>query len=746
MNHNYSVFKGTIVCNNGAIDLTTGVSLEGRALTTTGALGTTAITAVMPPGCGGTSSPNITTQPSNQTACVGNSVSLTVTATGTALTYQWRKGIVNLTNVGNISGTTTATLTFNPVITSNAASDYNVVVSGTFLPSVTSTNASLIVNPLPGIFNVTGGGSYCSGGTGVAVGLSGSATGINYALYNGATLITTLPGTGTTLNYGLQTVAGTYTIMATNSSTSCANIMSGNVTVTINPLPAAFNVTGGGAYCSGGTGVAVGLSGSATGINYALYNGATLITTLPGTGASLNFGLQTTAGTYTVVAANTSTTCSKTMNGSATVIINILPIPTITGITNLCINSGYYDYTTEAGMTGYVWTVSAGGTITWGEGTRQIQVTWNASGTQTVSVTYSNSSGCSPNTPVILNVTVNPVPGNAGNINGSTAVCVGEQGVPYSTPAIANTLYYVWTLPSGATIASGEGTSNITVNFGANASSGNISVYGNNLCGNGASSNLAITTTQMPATAGTISGEEDVCQGSTEVIYSVAPITDATDYNWTVPTGAIIISGANTNTITVDFSMIAESGDITVYGSNYCGNGVVSPVFEVTVNPIPETPWVTANNNILLSSAPDGNQWYYEGALIEGATNQTYQAIFSGWYWTVVTLIGCSTDSSNHVYVLMVGQDELQKGEITLYPVPNDGRFTVSITNPYTEPFNIKVFTYLGVQILEVKDILVNKHFDQVIDMRPAINGIYFVLIRNNSINLNIVKKIVVNR
>ncbi len=50
--NDYSVFRGTIVCNNGAIDLTTGVALDGRALTTTGALGTTAITATMPPGCG----------------------------------------------------------------------------------------------------------------------------------------------------------------------------------------------------------------------------------------------------------------------------------------------------------------------------------------------------------------------------------------------------------------------------------------------------------------------------------------------------------------------------------------------------------------------------------------------------------------------------------------------------------------------------------------------------------------------
>jgi hypothetical protein len=49
--NDYSEFKGTIVCNNGAIDLKTGVILDGRAFSTTGALNTSAITATMPPGC-----------------------------------------------------------------------------------------------------------------------------------------------------------------------------------------------------------------------------------------------------------------------------------------------------------------------------------------------------------------------------------------------------------------------------------------------------------------------------------------------------------------------------------------------------------------------------------------------------------------------------------------------------------------------------------------------------------------------
>jgi len=47
--NNYSVFKGTIICNNGALGaINTGVVFEGRSLTTNGALSTAAITAIVP--------------------------------------------------------------------------------------------------------------------------------------------------------------------------------------------------------------------------------------------------------------------------------------------------------------------------------------------------------------------------------------------------------------------------------------------------------------------------------------------------------------------------------------------------------------------------------------------------------------------------------------------------------------------------------------------------------------------------
>jgi Ice-binding-like/Secretion system C-terminal sorting domain len=49
--NDYAEIKGTIVCNNAAINLNTGTILKGRALTTDGALLTEAIIATMPLGC-----------------------------------------------------------------------------------------------------------------------------------------------------------------------------------------------------------------------------------------------------------------------------------------------------------------------------------------------------------------------------------------------------------------------------------------------------------------------------------------------------------------------------------------------------------------------------------------------------------------------------------------------------------------------------------------------------------------------
>ncbi|MCX6267840.1 MAG: T9SS type A sorting domain-containing protein [Bacteroidetes bacterium] len=85
---------------------------------------------------------------------------------------------------------------------------------------------------------------------------------------------------------------------------------------------------------------------------------------------------------------------------------------------------------------------------------------------------------------------------------------------------------------------------------------------------------------------GPISGVTSLCRGQSGVGYSVAPVANATSYHWTVPAGATIMSGMNTNAISVDFSPTAVSGNITVNGVNLCGNGP-SAQLPITVNILP---------------------------------------------------------------------------------------------------------------------------------------------------------------
>jgi len=454
----------------------------------------------------------------------------------------------------------------------------------------------------------------------------------------------------------------------------------------------------------------------------------------------------TGAKTVGVVYTNPATGCTAGTPGTVPVTVLAAPSPTVAGVNSLCINSGSYYYTTETGKSNYTWSIpTGGGTILGGQNTYQIEVLWNTPGAQTVAVNYSNTNNCFAGTPTAYNVTVAGMPDAAGSISGPSNVCFGSNGIPYSVAPIANAATYVWVLPAGASIASGAGTNSIAVNFAANAVSGDITVNGNSLCGNGAvSPALTVTVTQLPAPALAVVGSDSVCEGSLGVPYSVPAIPGATGYKWELPVGATIASGDNTENITVDFAMGSVSGGVTVYGTNYCGNGATSPVFNVVVLPKPADPVITLTDDILSSSYADGNQWFYNGAPITNATGQTQLAQYSGWYWTVVTVNGCSSDTSNNIYVTVTGIADPQAAGVVLSPVPNNGFFKATINYPGEESFTILVYNQLGEKVYESKDNRVKGLFEKNIDLRPAPSGIYSVIFQ--SADIRFLKKIIVNK
>ncbi|MCB9044500.1 MAG: hypothetical protein H6550_00030, partial [Chitinophagales bacterium] len=340
-------------------------------------------------------------------------------------------------------------------------------------------------------------------------------------------------------------------------------------------VPTKYNVTGGGSYCSGGTGLPVGVDNSESDVTYQLFRGATALTTINGTGNAISFGNQTVAGTYTVVA--TRATCTTNMNGSAS--ITVLTIPAqpsaITGNTSPCQGTSQtYSVTNVAGNT-YTWTFPTGWTQTAGGTSNSVTVTVGSSN-GTITVTPSNA--CGTGSAGTLSVTTSTTPAQPSDITGNTSPCQGTSQT-YSVTNVAG-VTYTWTFPTGWTQTAGGTSNSVTVTVGTG--NGNIMVTPSNACGNGTSRTLAVTTTTTPAQPSAIAGNNLPCQGSTQT-YSVTNVNGVT-YTWTVPAGWSINSGQGSNSVVV--SVGAASGNISVTPSNSCGNGTAQSL-AVTIQSLP---------------------------------------------------------------------------------------------------------------------------------------------------------------
>ena len=253
-------------------------------------------------------------------------------------------------------------------------------------------------------------------------------------------------------------------------------------------------------------------------------------------------------------------------------------------------------------------------------------------------------------------------PAQPSAITGNATPCQGSSQV-YSVTNVTG-ISYTWTVPSTWTITAGQGSNSITATVGTNA--GNISVTPSNSCGNGTPSTLAVTVTILPANAGTITGPNQVCKGSNGIVYTVPVIANASNYNWSVPSGVTIVSGENTNSITVNFSQSAVSGNVSVYGSNSCGDGQSSNLL-VTVNyvtadagvdqTIPYGTATTLSGNASNGSGDYSWSWQPANLLVNAnvqnptTTNLTVTSVFT----LTVTDISTGCISSDNMTVLISG-------------------------------------------------------------------------------------------
>ena len=173
--------------------------------------------------------PSLTGQPVSRTICVGSGTSYSVTAQGTALTYQWQlntpTGWVSLSNGGAYAGVTTSTLIISNATLLMHNGQYRCVVNGVCPPALLSDAATLTVHAPATVSASPTDQEVCSGSA-VTFTVSGtSVPTINYQWQvsaNGGTIWTDISGangaTYTISNVPMSATGNRYRCLLSNAT------------------------------------------------------------------------------------------------------------------------------------------------------------------------------------------------------------------------------------------------------------------------------------------------------------------------------------------------------------------------------------------------------------------------------------------------------------------------------------------------------------------------------------------------
>lgn len=446
-----------------------------------------------------------------------------------------------------------------------------------------------------------------------------------------------------------------------------------------------------------------------------------------------------------------TSSCSNSQYAFLFVNVNSGPVPVITGNNSVCFRSPPETYSTQAGMSNYLWNVSAGGTIVGGgtPSSNTITINWTIPGTQSVSVTYTDLNGCQAASPTVYPVIVNPLP--VPTINGSASICTGVPALFTTQPGMTN---YIWTFsPGGIKTAGGGLTDNsITVKWNA---PGNVWVKVNYTNQRGC---RAGTPTQFDATVKssvvpTITGPASICENN-----SVSYITESgmINYVWSVSPGGVITSGQGTRSVNVHWT-IAGSQTISVIYIVPLGCPVLVPTTKpVTVHPRPH-PTITGPVSVCLGAlvnySTEAGMSNYQW-ILSGSGGIIYSGFGSRQIQVKWTLTGAKTVSVNYsdlngcsAYdptILNINvykcpqQYSLETIEvpsppdIVIYPDPNSGRFNLQVSNCDDLTFDVSIYNTIGNMVYSRRGLCCNRQLAQEIDMGFIPDGLYVVFFHNN--------------
>jgi gliding motility-associated-like protein len=374
------------------------------------------------------------------TICAGSSTTIKVTVVSGTPNFDF--AITNGPNeVGYVSG---SSITVSPAVTTTYDLTGVTVTDSKGCTVVGSGSVTVTVNPIPTATIAASPSPICSGSSST---LTFTLTGIGPfdVTYTDGVTPVNLVGISNGHTVSVSPAATTtYTITAVTDA-NCTGAAGSAATVTVNPSPTSAVLSGDNTICKGtSTDLTVTIVGGVSPYNFTINNGVGSVTSYVSGTAIPVTPLATV--TYSIVGNVTDANgCAVVPSGTAFVTVNTAATPTLTGPAVTCLGSSGNNYATDTGMSAYNWTVSAGGTIVNDNGDN-VDIDWNAAGPQTVSVSYTDASGCVTAATVynvnVANLTVTPTitdntrclaPFN-GAINLAITGAVGPLTISWSSP------------------------------------------------------------------------------------------------------------------------------------------------------------------------------------------------------------------------------------------------------------------------------------------------------------------------
>ena len=559
----WTVSGGTITSgqNTNSVNITwgsagTGTAMVAETITSSSCVTTTAAYSV-------TINANPTPVVSGTSSVCANSTATYSTPSNTGRNYLW-----TITGGTITGGQGTASINVNWASAGSGSLTVRDSVTSTGCKATTAAYA-VTINVIPTPI-VSGSTSVCANSS--ATYSTPSNTGRTYVWTVTGGTITSGQGTASATIAWSGSGVGSLIVSDSVNATGCKATTAAYL-VSINAIPTPI-VSGSTSACANSS---VSYSTpSNTGRNYLWTITGGTISSGQGT-ASINVNWASAgSGSLTVRDSVTATGCKAT-TAAYSVTINANPTPVVSGLTTVCANStATYSTPTNTGRT-YVWTVT-GGTITSGQNTNSVNITWGSAGTGTAMVAETITSSSCVVTTAAYSVTINANPTPV--VSGSTLVCANGTAI-YST--LSNTgRNYLWTI-TGGTISSGQGTASINVSW-ASAGSGSLTVRDSVTATGCIATTAAYSVTINSNPTPVVSGVNSICENNT-AIYST-PFNSGRTYNWTV-TGGTISSGQGSSSISIAWGS-AGTGTVSVSDSiNSSGCKVTSSVFNVTKNSLP---------------------------------------------------------------------------------------------------------------------------------------------------------------